>query len=249
MRRACTIAQAFLVLPLAACAGDDDGQVLTVLAASSLTESFEDLAEQFEADHEGVEVRFSFGSSTTLAEQAADGAPGDVLATADETSVAIADDAGALAADPTAFAVNHLVLAVPEGNPAGVQSLADLGEVDWVRCSDDVPCGRVAIDLLGAGPDAGPPASLEVDGKAVLAKVAAGEADAGLVYATDALAASDEVDSVDIPRAADFPTTYYLAPLAQAADDGLADDWVGLVRSAAGQAVLVDAGFGIPDTR
>jgi len=237
-----------LLLTLAACGGadDDQEQTVTVLAAASLTEVFTDLAEQFEADHEGVDVVLSFGSSTDLAETVSDGAPGDVLATADEASMGIAEDAGATADDPAAFANNTLVLVTAPGNPAGITSLEDLFDVTWVRCADDVPCGRVALTLLEASDLRPEPASLEVDVKSTLEKVTSGEADAGLVYASDAVAAGDAVETVEIPGAEAAPTTYFIAPLTRSGDAGLAGDWVDLVRSDAGQAALAEAGFTRP---
>ena len=155
MRRVtAAFATLLLTTSLAACGGDDDGDVadtggaggtseLTVLAAASLTDVFEDLAGEFEAAHDGAEVTFSFGSSTDLAEQVADGAPGDVLATADETSMGLAEDAG-VTGDVTSFATNVLTIVTPAGNPAGVESLADLDGTTWVRCTDEAPCGKVA---------------------------------------------------------------------------------------------------------
>src|SRR5688500_5733296 len=146
MIRTAALALALLLFPLSSCGGDDSDAdtELTVLAAASLTEVFTKVGDSFEEDHDGVEVRLSFGSSTTLADQAAHGAPGDVLATADETSIAIADDAGVLAGDPRIFTANEMVLVVPADNPGDVSSFDDLAGTDWVRCADDVPCGRVA---------------------------------------------------------------------------------------------------------
>ena len=240
-----------LVLPaLAACGGDDESggeeTTLQVLAASSLTEAFTGLAEDFEADHDGVEVELLFGSSTDLAETVADDAPGDVLATADETSMQIAVDAGVTEADPAVFAQNQLVIVTAPGNPEGIESLDDLADVSWVRCADDVPCGRVALSLLdGAGVTA-EPVSLEVDVKAALEKVTTGEADAGLVYASDAVAAGDAAQAVPIEGSEEFPAVYYIAPLAQAADSGLAADWIELVNGDAGRQALEEAGFSAP---
>ncbi len=236
-------------LPLAAC-GDSGGSAdgdgtLTVLAASSLTDVFTELAATFEAEHEGVQVDFSFGSSTDLAEQAADGAPGDVLATADETSMDLAVDAGA-ATDTATFATNQLVIVVPPDNPAGIEALDDLADATWVRCVDDAPCGRVAMAVLdGADVDA-EPASLEQDVRAALDKVIAGEADAGLVYASDAVAAGDAVTAIPIDGAEDELTSYYIAALEQAGDGELAQDWIELVTGEEGRAALEDAGFTLP---
>lgn len=238
-----------LLLPLAACGGTDgdaDDATITVLAAASLTESFTDLADDFEAEHDGVNVELAFDSSATLAEQALGGAPADVLATADTSTMDSAADA--LAADPEVFATNTLVLVTPADNPAGITSYDDLdsGDVTYVVCVDTAPCGRVAAALIDATGLTADPASLEVDVKAVLSKVTSGEADAGLVYATDAVAAGDDVLTFEIPGAADVVTTYPIAPLDQSPEPDLAQAFVDLVLSEAGQQVLHDAGFGAP---
>ncbi|MCD4525558.1 molybdate ABC transporter substrate-binding protein [Nocardioides sp. cx-173] len=245
MRPLPTLACLALLLPLAGCGGNDD-TTITVLAAASLTESFTALAEDFEAEHDGVTVRLAFDSSATLAEQAVGGAPADVIATADTTTMDRAADA--LAADPVVFATNTMVLVTPADNPAGITSYADLasGEVTYVVCVATAPCGRTATTLLEATGQRAEPASLEVDVKAVLAKVTSGEADAGLVYATDAVAAGEEVRRFEIPGAQEVVTAYPIAPLEQAMDPALAQDFVALVLSDAGRRVLRDAGFGPP---
>ena len=245
------LATLLLLLPLTACGGGGDGEdgsdtTLTVLAASSLTGVFTAFAEEFEADHDGVDVELSFGSSTDLAETVADEAPGDVLATADETSMGIAVDAGVTRADPQPFALNTLVIVTAPGNPDGIASLADLAGVTWVRCADDVPCGRVAIQLLDTAEVGAEPASLEVDVKSTLEKVTSGEADAGLGYASDAVAAGADVETVEIVGAEDALTTYFVATLRQSEDPDLAADWLELVTSDAGRTALTEAGFTIP---
>lgn len=256
MKRALPAVCLALLLPLAGCGGGDDGESgsedaggagggeLTVLAAASLTDVFEQLATPFEAEHD-ADVTFSFGSSTDLAEQAAEGAPGDVLATADEASMTIAEDADA-AQDVTPFATNVLTIVVPKGNPAGIESLDDLDGSTWVRCADEVPCGKVALAVLDDNGVTAEPASLEEDVRATLDKVISGEADAGLVYATDAVAAADDVDAIEIPGAEQELTSYYVAALQQAGDADLAADWVTWVTSTEGRAILEDAGFGAP---
>jgi len=237
-----------LVLPLAAC-GEDDGNTsprsLTVLAAASLTDVFEGMADDFEADHEGAEITFSFGSSTDLAEQVADGAPGDVLATADETSMQVADDAG-VAGEVEPFATNVLVIVTPPDNPAGIESLADLEDATWVRCADDVPCGRVAQGVLEAKGITTEPASLEEDVRATLDKVVSGEADAGLVYASDAVVAGDAVTTIEIPGSEEELTSYFVTTLEQAEDADLGQAWVDYLTSEDGRAALEEAGFGLP---
>ena len=240
-----------LVLPLVACGGDGN-QTVTVLAAASLTGTFTELAEVFEDEHPGVEVDLVFGSSTTLAEQAADGAPGDVLATADEASMSIAEDGNALGDSPRTFAGNRLALVTPPDNPAGIESLTDLDDptVDYVTCAETAPCGAIAVALLAdAGIDQ-PPASEEVDVKAVLARVVQGEADAGLVYRTDARAAGDAVTEVASDDFEDFgpayATSYFVAPVGGRADRETADlaaEFVTLVTSNEAFEIFTDAGF------
>ncbi|MBD3915103.1 molybdate ABC transporter substrate-binding protein [Nocardioides hwasunensis] len=247
-----------LLLPLAACGSDDSGTAsddssagggdtggsLTVLAAASLTDVFAQLATPFEEEH-GADVSVSFGSSTDLAEQAVDGAPGDILATADETSMQIAEDAS-VTGDVETFATNVLTIVVPRGNPAGIESLDDLDGATWVRCADEVPCGKVALAVLEDNDITAEPASLEEDVRATLDKVISGEADAGLVYSTDAVAAGDDVEAIEIPGAEDELTSYYVTSLEQAENADLAADWVTWVTSEEGQKILADAGFGSP---
>ena len=243
-----------LVAPIAslsAC-GDDsnasggDSTTITVLAAASLTGTFTDLAHQFEQDHPGVKVRLAFDSSATLAQQAVDGAPADVLATADTATMDSAKDA--LASDPTVFATNTMVLVTPQSNPAGITTFKDIdgGNVTWVACVETAPCGKIAAALIKDNHVTSKPASLEVDVKSVLAKVTSDEADAGFVYTTDAVASGDQVKSVEIPKSQDELTTYPIATLQQSQESSLAKQFVDLVTSAGGQQVLSDAGFGSP---
>jgi molybdate transport system substrate-binding protein len=232
-----------LLAPLAACGGTD-GDRLTVLAASSLTDVYEDLAAEFEQEQD-VDVEFSFGSSTDLAAQAADGAPGDVLATADESSMQLAEDAG-VTGEVVTFATNVLVIVTPPGNPAGIESLEDLADTTWVRCADDVPCGRVARSVLEANGVTAEPVSLEEDVRSTLDKVISEEAEAGLVYASDAAAAGDDVTTIEIPGAEAHLTSYFAAPLVGAADADLAQAWVDLLTSEAGRQAFTDAGFTLP---
>ena len=224
-------------------ASGDGATTLDVLAASSLTESFEPLAADFEADNPGVTVRLSFGSSSALAQQVTEGAPADVLATADLASIdlAAADLDGA-----TEFATNELVLVTPADDPAGISSLADLTDSQYVTCVDSAPCGALAAQLLERNGVRAEPVSREADVKAVLAKVVSGEADAGLVYVTDAVAAADQVNTVVVPGAADLPARYAIAAVTATREPDLAQAWVDLVEGEAGQQALEDAGFGPP---
>ena len=239
-------------------AADGDGsRELTVLAAASLTGTFTTLARTFEDDHPGVTVTLAFDSSATLAEQVSQGAPADVLATADELTMQRVVDTGATAAGPEVFATNRLALVVPRDNPAAIAAFADIDDpgVDYVVCVDSAPCGALSQVVLDEQGITNHPASEEVDVKAVLSKVELDEADAGIVYETDAVASEDTVASGDtedtvqtikIPASADALNRYPIAALGEASDPELAQAWIDLVLSVEGQAVLGKAGFGAP---
>lgn len=232
---------------LAGCASPSGGDTLTVLAAASLREPFAALEATFEDAHPGVDVTVSFGGSSDLADQIEAGAPADVVATADEPTMARLSDAGLVAA-PTVFATNVLTIVVPAGNPGDVRSLADLGrsDVDVVLCAPEVPCGRAAttvVDGAGVTPHT---VSEEPSVTDVLAKIALGEADAGLVYVTDAATEPGDVETVPTPEAAGVVNRYPVAALTDAPSPGLADEWTALVTGEKGRSALSAAGFGTP---
>jgi molybdate transport system substrate-binding protein len=236
-----------LALLAASCgsATSDDSRTLDVLAAASLTGAFEQLAADFEAAHPGVDVRVSLGSSATLAQQVLEGAPADVLATADERTMQTAVDGGGVGA-PERFATNELVLVTPAANPAGIRSVADLEEASYVVCVETAPCGAVAAELLRGNDVANPPRSYQPDVKAVEQLVVAGEVDAGLVYASDAAARPDELRTFRVPGSAEHRNRYLVAVTEQSDDPALAAEWVDLLTGADGRAVLEGHGFGGP---
>jgi len=238
---------AVLLAACTGCTGSSEGR-LTVLAAASLTETFERLADQLEADHPDVRVDLVLESSASLAEQVRQGAPGDVLATADEQSMRSVAAAGALDGAAEVFATNRIVLAVPRGGDSPVTSVSDLDDPDvrYVACVPAAPCGHVARAALAENGIEAPPASEEVDVKAVLAKVRLGEADAGLVYATDVQSARDSVRGIELSDSPAGVTRYAVAVLGDADEPELARAWLDLLGSAAGRSVLDEAGFGRP---
>jgi molybdate transport system substrate-binding protein len=225
-----------------------DGSV-TVFAAASLTGTFTDLAERFEAEHPGVTVRLTFAGSSDLATQLIEGAPADVFASADERTMTRLVDEGLV--DPAAaidVATNTLRIVTPPGNPAGVESVADLArpDVTTVVCAPQVPCGAATAALeKAAGVDIAP-VSEESSVTDVLGKVTSGEADAGIVYVTDALAAGDAVTAIDVPETDEVVTVYPIAPLSSAVDSEVATAFVDFVGGEVGRAVLEAAGFGRP---
>jgi molybdate transport system substrate-binding protein len=245
-RRLGAAAALLTLLPLTACGGGNDNTTITVLAASSLTGTFAELGREFEVQHPGVTVKLAFDSSATLAQQATQGAPADVLATADTTTMDSAKSAQA--STPKDFATNVMVLATPADNPGHVHAFSDLdnSSVKFVMCVPTAPCGAVGQALLDQDHITGKPVSQEVDVKSVLAKLTEGEADAGLVYTTDAVAAGDQVKALPIPGSAKRITTYPIVTLQQSKHADLAQQFVDLVTGSTGQQVLDKAGFGKP---
>jgi len=227
--------------------GDPDGdRVVTVLAASSLTDVFRQLAPAFQAANPGVALRFSFGGSSDLAQQVVNGAPADVFAAASATTMEPVVAQGRTDGEPQVFATNTLTIAVPAGNPAGVADLADLADpaLTLVVCAPQVPCGAATEAVFRSAGAGLRPDSEEPDVRAVLAKVQAGEADAGLVYRTDARTAP--VDSVEFPEAAGAVNSYPIAVIADGAATELGHAFVDFVLGPLGQRVLAAAGFGAP---
>lgn len=245
-----------LAAGLAACgAGDGDGEdgderTLTVFAAASLQKPFEAIAERFEEDNPGVDVVLSFDGSQSLVDQLGAGAPADVLATADARTMARAEDAGTVRV-PQEFATNTLTLIVPAGNPAGVTGLdSSLDGAKLVVCAPEVPCGAATEQLeANAGVEIAP-VSEESKVSDVRGKVESGQADAGIVYRTDAAEAGDRVEAIDIAGADDVVNAYPIAVTADAGADGQrfadAETWIRAVTSDWGRKILADAGFGAP---
>jgi len=228
---------------------------VTVLAAASLTEAFDDLATQFEAANPSVEITVSYGGSGALATQIIEGAPADVFASAAEPPMQQVVDAG-LATDPQVFATNTLELVVPAGNPAGVTGLDDLANPDLriALCDESVPCGAASAKLLANEGVTAAPDTLESDVKAVLTKVSLGEVDAALVYRTDVQSAGDQVEGIEVPAAADVVNRYPIAAITGADSGNDASDAQGAAAAAfiafiagdAGRETLDSYGFGTP---
>jgi molybdate transport system substrate-binding protein len=219
-----------------------------VFAAASLTASFRAVAAAFEAAHPGTKVALDFAGSPTLVQQIREGAPADVFASADEATMQKLVDAGAVAGAPQVFARNRLQIVVAKGNPHRIAGLADLVRPGLVvvLCGETVPCGRYALEAFteaGVRPPAG---SRELDVKAVVSKVTLGEADAGVVYATDVRAASDAAEGVDLASAHDVSIRYPIALLRDAAHTEGARSFIAFVLSEPGTKILGDYGFQRP---
>ncbi|GAA1234068.1 molybdate transport system substrate-binding protein [Microbacterium phyllosphaerae] len=257
LRRTVTIALTAAALALTGCAAgaespaptatDDAAESslsgeLTVYAAASLSTAFDEIGAAFTEANPDVEVSGVYDGSSTLVTQLLEGAPADVFASADEANMDKLEDA---AVDPTLFASNTLVIAVPTGNPGGVKTLDDLADVTTVLCAPEVPCGAASATLLSNAGVTVEAASLEQNVTAVLTKVAASEADAGLVYATDVIG-RDDVEVI-VPDGADEVVNHYpIAALSEAPNSAAAAAFVAFVLSDEGQSILADFGFGAP---
>ncbi len=220
---------------------------LRVLAAASLQAPFEELADAFAVEHPGVTVApIVYDGSSTLATQIIEGAPADVFASANEANMAKVADAG-MAPDPQLFATNTLVVVVPAGNPENVTTLTDLAEPDLtiVLCAVEVPCGDASMALLEDQGVTVTAASYEQNVTAVLTKVTAGEADAGLVYATDVIG-RDDVESFEPEGAEVAINRYPIVALRDAPNPEAAQAFVDFILGREGRAVLSGDGFGAP---
>jgi molybdate transport system substrate-binding protein len=228
----------------AAAAPKPSGEI-TVFAASSLTESFDALAKQFEKKYPDVTVKFNYDASSNLATQINQGAPADVFASADQDNLQKAIDAGTVTPPPVVFAKNSLEIAVEKGNPKKIKSLADLQKPGTVvvLCADQVPCGKYAAQSLAMAGVTVNPASKEENAKATLSKVSIGEADASIVYVTDVKAAKGTTSGVTIPGKINVIATYPIGVVKASQNAAAAKAWVKFVRSKEGQKTLTKFGF------
>ncbi|WP_340638583.1 molybdate ABC transporter substrate-binding protein [Microbacterium protaetiae] len=219
---------------------------VAVSAAASLKGAFDTAIDEFTAAHPDVKITANYDGSSTLATQINGGAKVDVFASADEANMAKVTDPG-LASDPVIFARNTLVVVVPKGNPGGVTTLQDLANKDLsvVLCAPEVPCGAASQTLLKNEGVTVTPASQEQNVTAVLTKVSNDEADAGMVYKTDA-ATTDQVDSF-VPDGADqVVNSYPIVVLKDAPNKAAAQAFVDFITGADGQKILDSFGFDQP---
>jgi molybdate transport system substrate-binding protein len=244
-------------LGLSACAREPF--TLTIMAAASLTEAFQELAAQFEAQNPGVSVSFNFAGSQQLAQQLAEGAPADVFASANQKQMEAAVDAGRIDENAVvSFARNRLVVIFPKGNPAGLNRLEDLARpgLKLVLAAKEVPIGQYSLDFLEkAGQESAfglsfpqrvlkNVVSYEENVKSVLNKVILGEADAGIVYTSDvSRETASKVEQLTIPDELNVIASYPIAVIKNSQNAAQAQDFVELVLSPAGQEILAKYGF------
>ncbi|MGH9081615.1 MAG: molybdate ABC transporter substrate-binding protein [Acidimicrobiales bacterium] len=219
---------------------------ITVSAAASLTSAFQQLGSKFQAVHPGTTITFNFGSSGVLATQIEHGAPADVLASADTQVMDQARGSGDIEGTPVIFARNTLEMVVKPGNPLGITSPADLTKAPVVAlCAASAPCGTAASTVLHQQGIVIPISkiSLGQDVKATLSQVTLGDADAAIVYVTDAMTVGRAGEVVPIPASKNIITSYPIAVVRGTSNASLAKAWIGLVTGPTGQKVLGAAGF------
>ena len=253
IRTRLTAALAAAALALGGCGGSEEppgGSAapteLTVFAAASLTAAFTELGQQFTTAN-GTRVTFNFAGSQALATQIRQGAPADVFASADLANMAKVED---LTGTPRNFASNLLEIVVEKGNPRGVEGLGDLAAADLkvVLAAPEVPAGKYAAEVLAKAGVTVRPVSQEDNVKAVVTKVALGEADAGIVYRTDVAAGGGKVEGVELPEDQNVLATYPIATVKATKAQDQAQAFVDLVVSAEGRRVLEQHGFLPPPT-
>ena len=221
---------------------------IVVMAAASLKSAFTKIGQQFKTDNPGSGVDFEFAGSSELATQLTQGATADVFASAATAQMDTVAKAGLLAGDPTKFASNSLVIVTAPGNPKKVGSFADLTKpgLNVVVCQKPVPCGSATRRIEDSSGVHLNPGSEEPSVSDVLNKVTSGQADAALVYVTDALSAGNMVTAVSFPEASSAVNIYPIAVLKKAPQPMLAQKFVTLVAADAGQKILAQSGFAEP---
>ncbi|AKX94636.1 molybdenum ABC transporter substrate-binding protein [Moorella thermoacetica] len=234
--------------------GQQPGGQLVVFAAASLTDAFGEIGRAFEKSHPGVTVKFNFGGSQQLRTQIEQGMSADVFASANQKYMQELVAKG-LVEPPRDFTANTLTVIVPKNNPAGIKSAADLANKGkLVLAAPDVPIGkysRQALEKLATLYGSDYPkqvekrvVSQETTVRQVVAKVALGEADAGIVYVTDINSSyRDKLDTIPFPQEANVRATYPIAVVKDSKQAGLARELVNLILSPDGQKILAKYGF------
>jgi molybdate transport system substrate-binding protein len=215
-----------------------------VFAAASLTEAFGNERTTLQSEQPGLDVTLNFAGSGTLVTQIQQGAPADVIATADTASMQKLVDAG-LVETPTVFAHNKLAIIVAVGNPKGIRTLADLArpDVTVVLADPSVPAGKYAAQILTKADVTVEPKSLETDVKSATARVTSGEADAAIVYVTDVQSAGGKAEAVDIPDSQNVVADYPIAIVKATEHHGAAAAFVDAITKGSGQQTLRASGF------
>jgi molybdate transport system substrate-binding protein len=219
---------------------------IIVSAAASLTGAFGQLGTRFQSTHPGSTITFNFGSSGTLAAQIQTGAPADVFASAATQNMETVQQSGDISGTPAIFARNRLEIVVKPGNPLGIHSLADLTKANVVAiCVHSAPCGATAAEALRKSGVTLPTSKVTLgqDVNATLAEVTAGDANAAIVYVTNANTVGGQGVGISIPAAQNVTTGYPIAVVKATTNQALSRAWIAYVLGPIGQKVLQAAGF------
>lgn len=223
-------------------------ETLTVFAASSLREAFTAIGDAFTAANPNVTITFNFAASSELVTQVDNGAPADIVATADTSTMSRLTTSDSIRTDPVVFTTNRAMIIVGAGNPKNITAVADLSDPDVVviGCAPDVPCGAYARTVLDNAGVSVTFKSLEENVKAVVSKVTLGEADAGIVYVTDVLGVGHRAEGIEIPADVNIRAEYPVAVTTRAVDPSTARAFIDFLLSDAGRSLLESFGFVSP---
>ena len=235
--------------PASAAASAKPTGTLVVFAATSLTDAFNKIADQFEAANPGVTVKFNYNGSSSLATQITQGAPADVFASASPANMKTVTDENLESTAPKTFAANQGEIMVEAGNPSHIASVSDLANpsLKVVTCAPSVPCGALATQIFKNAAVTVNPVSQEQNVGGVVTKVSLGEADAGIVYVTDVKANGSKTAGVPIPAAQNATTTYPIAEIKGAPNATASAAFISYVLGPDGQQALKSFGF-LPPT-
>jgi len=221
---------------------------ITVFAAASLTDAFNEIGAAFTKTYPQAKATFSYDASSALVQQITQGAPADLFASADQANMDKLTKAGLNGGAPQVFANNLLGIIVPAGNPKAVKGVQDLSNPDLkvVLCADGVPCGTYAKQILTTAGVTVNPVSLEQNVKGVVTKVTSGEADAGIVYITDVNAAGDKAAAVEIPANINVIAKYPIASVKASKSQDTDKAFIDFLLGTEGQEIMATFGFGKP---
>ena len=238
------------IMLFSACASSSESQeqtTLNVYAASSLATPFTYAGLAFEKNT-GVKVQFNLGASSDLARFVQEGAPADVFVSADVANMDKVESEDLLASPSVIFATNYLEIIVEKGNPLDISSLEDLSNPDliFVTTNPDVPIGKYTAEVLRKAGVSITPDSFESNVKGIMLKVASGEADVGIVYHSEVIAADGQVEGVEIPAEFNIVAKYPIGIIKNTAHKEQAQDFIDFLLSPQGQALLTQSGFKTP---
>jgi molybdate transport system substrate-binding protein len=245
----CSILAGLAALSIVSCSpADSDAETTTVFAAASLVEAFTELGDAFEAAHPDSNVEFNFASSADLATQIIEGARADIFASADAKNVDRVRGSSVPIGDVRTFATNFLEIMVEAGNPRKISELADLSDPDliYITCDEAVPIGRYSADVLARANVTVTPRSYEESVRGIVNKIVLGEADAGIVYRTDVIAAGSSAEGVAIPDEFNVVAEYPIALIGDTSSSSTRRFFDFVTTDEAARNILELYGFGVP---